>query len=78
MKTAQEKFEELAMEDFESNQEIYETEVKVQTTYDILRVALPMELWSVLAHLDGVYGDRQFQWQQKMYLDGFKAGLEAR
>lgn len=78
MKTAQEKFEELAMGDFESNQEIHEADIKVQTTYDILRVALPMESWHVLAHMDGVYGDRQYLWQQKMYLDGYEAGLKAR
>lgn len=56
------------------SQSIVESEVKTEAIYQVLKLSIPKELHSLLAALDGAYGERQIFWQEHMYTEGFKGG----
>lgn len=53
---------------------IVASEAKAEAIYRVLKVSIPEELHSVLAALDGAYGERQMYWQEQMYILGYKEG----
>ncbi|WP_333595158.1 hypothetical protein [Anaerospora hongkongensis] len=54
------------------SQSIVESEVKTEAIYQVLKSSIPKELHTLLAALDGAYGERQFHWQEHMYELGCK------
>lgn len=62
---------------FISNSFISEAEAKTEALYNALKSSIPKELHTLLASLDGAYGERQTYWHEQMYTEGYKAGASA-
>ncbi len=74
---AKKNFEVLAIDGFPTTQEINEAEIKAEAVFNAIKVLLPEELHSILANLDGLYGQRQYYATEAMYIQGYKDGLKA-